>query len=144
MRTSSFADGSVHFLKDSIQSWQFNPATGYPLGVTDNNGIFTLAAGTQLGVYQKLSTRARGEVDQLGSVLRSALLEKRKRFSDLTARGPIPHLRGLATRPFLWRPGRGSEVETVFGKRELSENERFWPGAKHGSFEREFTFPLNY
>ena len=58
----SFADGSVHFLKDSISSWQFNPATGYPLGVTDNNGIFTLAAGTQLGVYQKLSTRALGEV----------------------------------------------------------------------------------
>jgi prepilin-type N-terminal cleavage/methylation domain-containing protein/prepilin-type processing-associated H-X9-DG protein len=58
----AFADGSVHFLKDSIQTWPFNPATGYPLGVTDNNGLFTLAAGTQLGVYQKLSTYGYGEV----------------------------------------------------------------------------------
>jgi prepilin-type N-terminal cleavage/methylation domain-containing protein/prepilin-type processing-associated H-X9-DG protein len=58
----AFADGSVHFLKDSIQSWPFNPATGFPTGVTDTNGVFTLAPGTQFGVYQKLSTRAFGEV----------------------------------------------------------------------------------
>ncbi len=58
----AFADGSVRFLKDSIQSWPYNPATGYPVGVTDNSGVYTLAAGTQMGVYQKLSTRAFGEV----------------------------------------------------------------------------------
>jgi prepilin-type processing-associated H-X9-DG protein len=58
----AFADGSVHFLKDSIQSWAYNPATGYPVGLTDVNGIYTLAPGTQFGVYQKLSTRAGGEV----------------------------------------------------------------------------------
>ena len=58
----AFADGSVRFLKDSIQSWPFNPATGYPTGVTDNAGVYTLAPGTQVGVYQKLSTRAIGEV----------------------------------------------------------------------------------
>jgi prepilin-type N-terminal cleavage/methylation domain-containing protein/prepilin-type processing-associated H-X9-DG protein len=58
----AFADGSVHFLKDSISSWPFNPATGYPLGVTDNAGVFTLAPGTQMGVFQKLSTRNIGEV----------------------------------------------------------------------------------
>jgi prepilin-type N-terminal cleavage/methylation domain-containing protein/prepilin-type processing-associated H-X9-DG protein len=58
----AFADGSVHFLKDSIQSWPFNPATGYPLGVTDTSGVFTLATGTGIGVYQKLSTRAGNEV----------------------------------------------------------------------------------
>ncbi|HKI20083.1 MAG TPA: prepilin-type cleavage/methylation domain-containing protein, partial [Isosphaeraceae bacterium] len=55
-------DGSVHFLKDSISSWPYNPATGFPVGVTDTNGLFTLAPGTQMGVYQKLSTRASGEV----------------------------------------------------------------------------------
>jgi prepilin-type N-terminal cleavage/methylation domain-containing protein/prepilin-type processing-associated H-X9-DG protein len=59
---SAFADGSVHFLKDSISTWQFNPGTGYPLGVTDNNGIMTLATGTRMGVFQMLSTRASGEV----------------------------------------------------------------------------------
>jgi len=58
----AFADGSVRFLKDSIQSWPFNPGTGYPVGVTDNAGVYTLAPGTQVGVYQKLSTRQIGEV----------------------------------------------------------------------------------
>ena len=59
----AFADGSVHFLKDSIQSWPFNATAPYtPIGVTDTGGVFTLAPGTQMGVYQKLSTRAGGEV----------------------------------------------------------------------------------
>jgi len=30
--------------------------------VTDNNGVYTLAPGTQVGVYQQLSTRSIGEV----------------------------------------------------------------------------------
>jgi prepilin-type N-terminal cleavage/methylation domain-containing protein/prepilin-type processing-associated H-X9-DG protein len=60
----AFADGSVHFIKDTISSWPFVPSTGYPLGVSYNsgNGIYTLAPGTQMGVFQKLSTRAGGEV----------------------------------------------------------------------------------
>ena len=58
----AFADGSVHFLKDSISSWPFNPATGFRSGVTDTSGVFTVAPGTQIGVYQKLSTRNIGEV----------------------------------------------------------------------------------
>ena len=59
----AFADGSVHFLKDSIQSWPLSATSPYiPIGVTDNAGVFTLAPGTQLGVYQKLSTRSGGEV----------------------------------------------------------------------------------
>ena len=32
------------------------------MGVTDNSGIFTLAPGTRVGVYQMLSTRAGSEV----------------------------------------------------------------------------------
>jgi prepilin-type N-terminal cleavage/methylation domain-containing protein/prepilin-type processing-associated H-X9-DG protein len=58
----AYADGSVHFLKDSIQSWPYNPANGLPVGVTDNSGVYTLAPGTQVGVYQKLSTRNIQEV----------------------------------------------------------------------------------
>jgi prepilin-type processing-associated H-X9-DG protein len=58
----AFCDGSVHFLKDSISCWPFNPATGFPLGVTDTASVFSLAPGTQLGVYQMLSTRAGNEV----------------------------------------------------------------------------------
>jgi prepilin-type processing-associated H-X9-DG protein len=58
----AFADGSVHFLKESIQSWQFNPATGYPIGVSNTGGVYSLAPGTKMGVYQSLSTRAGNEV----------------------------------------------------------------------------------
>ncbi len=58
----AFADGSVHFLKDSIQSWPISPTTGYPVGVTESNDVFTMAPGTQMGVYQKLTTRAGGEL----------------------------------------------------------------------------------
>ena len=62
-----FCDGSVHFLKDSINTWAYNPATGYPRGVTfsgnvSGGGIYSLAPGTQIGVYQQLSTRSAGEV----------------------------------------------------------------------------------
>jgi prepilin-type N-terminal cleavage/methylation domain-containing protein/prepilin-type processing-associated H-X9-DG protein len=60
----SFCDGSVRFIKDSVSSWAFNPATGYPNGVTNipSTGLYTVVAGTQIGVYQQLSTRAGGEV----------------------------------------------------------------------------------
>ncbi len=58
----AFADGSVHFIKDSISTWAFNPANGYPAGVSQTNGIFTLVPGTQVGVFQMLSTRAGNEV----------------------------------------------------------------------------------
>jgi prepilin-type N-terminal cleavage/methylation domain-containing protein/prepilin-type processing-associated H-X9-DG protein len=58
----AFADGSVRFLKDSINTLPFNPSTGFPTGVTDNQGVFSFAAGTQVGVYQALSTVGNGEV----------------------------------------------------------------------------------
>jgi prepilin-type N-terminal cleavage/methylation domain-containing protein/prepilin-type processing-associated H-X9-DG protein len=57
----AFADGSVRFLKDSIDSWQLG-ATGAPIGVSqDSNGFWSVAPGTRFGVYQALSTRAGGE-----------------------------------------------------------------------------------
>ena len=57
-------DGSVKFLKDTISCWQVNPSTQLPLGVTlDSAGyVYSIAAGTKLGVYQMLSTIAGGEV----------------------------------------------------------------------------------
>ena len=58
----AFADGSVKFIKDTVQSWAMNPNATYPVGVSDNNGVQVIAPGTQLGVYQKLSTKAGGEV----------------------------------------------------------------------------------
>ena len=58
----AFADGSVKFLKDSINSWPIGQGQQYPNGVSDNNGFQMLAPGTQFGLYQKLSTRSGGEI----------------------------------------------------------------------------------
>jgi prepilin-type N-terminal cleavage/methylation domain-containing protein/prepilin-type processing-associated H-X9-DG protein len=59
----AFVDGSVRFLKDSIDSWRLDPATGEPVGLTVNgSGLYVLAPGNQFGIYQALSTRAGGEV----------------------------------------------------------------------------------
>ncbi len=69
----AFCDGSVRFIKNTIQSWSFSTSNtdsygdAMPDGVTYTTGganiyLFTLAPGTQLGVYQKLSTRNGGEI----------------------------------------------------------------------------------
>ena len=60
----AFADGSVRFLKESINSWPVDRITGVAIGVTSADGMFeggapyTIDPGTQLGVYQALSTRS--------------------------------------------------------------------------------------
>jgi prepilin-type processing-associated H-X9-DG protein len=64
----AFCDGSVRFIKDSIQSWPINLTTQLPNGVVYNGSAlgvtqnYSIAAGTQQGVYQSLSTRNGGEV----------------------------------------------------------------------------------
>jgi prepilin-type N-terminal cleavage/methylation domain-containing protein/prepilin-type processing-associated H-X9-DG protein len=62
----AFCDGSVRFIKDSISTMPFDPATGRPNGITGDylyySTPFTIAPGTQFGVYQALSTRNGGEV----------------------------------------------------------------------------------
>ena len=60
-----FCDGSVKFLKESIDSWRIDPTTGSPVGVTappDTNSNYTIATGAKVGVYQALSTIGNGEV----------------------------------------------------------------------------------
>jgi prepilin-type processing-associated H-X9-DG protein len=59
-----FCDGSVRFVKDSIQSVPFDPKTGdVPAFRRDKaTDLFSLAPGAQLGVWQKLSTRNFGDV----------------------------------------------------------------------------------
>jgi prepilin-type N-terminal cleavage/methylation domain-containing protein/prepilin-type processing-associated H-X9-DG protein len=59
----AFADGSVRFISDTINSWPMNAATATPLGVTqDASGLFQLAPGTRFGVFQALTTRAGSEI----------------------------------------------------------------------------------
>ena len=54
-------DGSVRFIKDSIQSWPFDPITGNPAGAAQN-GQGDWVNLPPSGVWQALSTRAGGEV----------------------------------------------------------------------------------
>jgi len=66
----AFCDGSVHFIKDTIQTWPNDSAnfTLSPVGVTFTTPatasatIYTNTTGTPFGVYQALSTKAGGEV----------------------------------------------------------------------------------
>jgi prepilin-type processing-associated H-X9-DG protein len=59
----AFADGSVKFIKDSIDSWDVEPLTATPRGVTrDGFGLFHLAPTTSFHVWQALTTRAYNEV----------------------------------------------------------------------------------
>jgi prepilin-type N-terminal cleavage/methylation domain-containing protein/prepilin-type processing-associated H-X9-DG protein len=58
----AFLDGSVRFLKDSINTWPYNPANGAPTNVSYNSSTGLFSVGPPGGVYQSLSTRAGGEV----------------------------------------------------------------------------------
>jgi prepilin-type N-terminal cleavage/methylation domain-containing protein/prepilin-type processing-associated H-X9-DG protein len=67
----AFLDGSVRFLKETIDCWRIDPATGLPPGIsidpTPIGGNLRVAPGTRFGVYQALSTRNGGEVIDAGS-----------------------------------------------------------------------------
>jgi prepilin-type processing-associated H-X9-DG protein len=59
----AFVDGSVKFIKDTIDSWAVDPRTATPLGVTnDISGLFHLAPETRFHVWQVLTTRAGDEI----------------------------------------------------------------------------------
>ncbi|MFO0950110.1 MAG: DUF1559 domain-containing protein [Isosphaeraceae bacterium] len=55
----AFADGSVRYVQETINSWAADHATGYPVGVSqDAEGRFEAAPGVQFGTYQRHSTRS--------------------------------------------------------------------------------------
>jgi prepilin-type processing-associated H-X9-DG protein len=63
----AFLDGSVRFLKETINCWRIDPASGLPPGISfdpmpPGGAIVRVAPGTQFPVYQALSTRNGGEV----------------------------------------------------------------------------------
>jgi prepilin-type N-terminal cleavage/methylation domain-containing protein/prepilin-type processing-associated H-X9-DG protein len=65
----AFCDGSVRFIKNTINSWGFGQGSAdsygdsMPDGITYNasTGAYTIQPGCRFGVYQALSTRAGGE-----------------------------------------------------------------------------------
>jgi prepilin-type N-terminal cleavage/methylation domain-containing protein/prepilin-type processing-associated H-X9-DG protein len=61
----AFCDGSVRFLKDSIDCWPIDPGTQVALGVpfnSDGTARISINPGAKVGVLQKLSTRNFGDV----------------------------------------------------------------------------------
>ncbi len=61
----AFADGTVRFIKDSIDSWTINPTSKVADGtIYPYNGmsIYGLAPGAKIGVWQALATRAGNEI----------------------------------------------------------------------------------
>jgi prepilin-type N-terminal cleavage/methylation domain-containing protein/prepilin-type processing-associated H-X9-DG protein len=58
----AFLDGSVRFIKETINTWPYNPTNGTPTNVSYNPATGLFSAGPPSGVYQALSTRAGGEV----------------------------------------------------------------------------------
>jgi prepilin-type N-terminal cleavage/methylation domain-containing protein/prepilin-type processing-associated H-X9-DG protein len=63
----AFMDGSVKFIKETIDSWKIDPATSLPPGCTYQAPFYRLSPGTRVPVYQALSTRNGGEVISAGS-----------------------------------------------------------------------------
>jgi prepilin-type N-terminal cleavage/methylation domain-containing protein/prepilin-type processing-associated H-X9-DG protein len=59
----AFCDGSVRFLKETIDSSAFDTSTGLPRGWSlAPSGLYLVAPPGRIGVYQALSTRNGGEV----------------------------------------------------------------------------------
>ena len=59
-----FLDGSVRFIKETVNTWQLDGSTPYPLpvGIAFGNYGEALIGSSQPGVYQALSTRNIGEI----------------------------------------------------------------------------------
>jgi prepilin-type N-terminal cleavage/methylation domain-containing protein/prepilin-type processing-associated H-X9-DG protein len=62
-------DGSVRFVKESIDTWNIDPSTQNPVGVTANcnsscfwGTTWTIATGAKVGIYQAIATKNGGEV----------------------------------------------------------------------------------
>jgi len=54
----AMADGSVRFIKDTIDTWPMDPPSATPLGVIqDANGLFQFTGTARFHVYQALTTR---------------------------------------------------------------------------------------
>ena len=60
----AMADGSVRFLKSTIDSWQIDGVSGLPTGVTRDpvTGTYTISLRAKVGVWQQITTRKGGEV----------------------------------------------------------------------------------
>lgn len=58
----ALADGSVRFIKDTVDSWAIDPETGLPEGIFGSQAQgYSVRPLARVGIYQALSTRNQGE-----------------------------------------------------------------------------------
>jgi prepilin-type processing-associated H-X9-DG protein len=58
----AFVDGSVRFIKDTIDTWTIDPTTGWSLGVTRDVSVWQMGPGAKVGVWQAIGSVNGGEV----------------------------------------------------------------------------------
>jgi prepilin-type N-terminal cleavage/methylation domain-containing protein/prepilin-type processing-associated H-X9-DG protein len=58
----AFVDGSVKFLKDTIQSWPITAGNSPSVSWDSTNSVYRIVPGAVVGTYQALTTRNGGEV----------------------------------------------------------------------------------
>jgi prepilin-type processing-associated H-X9-DG protein len=58
----ALADGSVRFVKETIDTWTMDPTTGMPLNVTRDQSVWIPLPGFKVGVWQALASINGGEV----------------------------------------------------------------------------------
>ncbi len=122
------ADGSVRFIKDTINTMPFSQTTGVPIGLTATaNGscsnsapLYSLLPGNQLGIWQALSTRAGGEVISSDSINRVSIYPTSDRLEH--QKGRNRHVETISTdraRHGSWRLGfgRSSIAASLFVRR---------------------------
>ncbi len=59
---TALVDGSVRFIKDTIDTWTIDPTSGWPQGVTRNVSVWQLGLGAKVGIWQALGSVNGGEV----------------------------------------------------------------------------------
>ncbi len=59
---TAMVDGSVRFIKDTIDTWTIDPTSGWPQGVTRNVSVWQLGLGAKVGIWQALGSVNGGEI----------------------------------------------------------------------------------
>ena len=58
----AMVDGSVRFIKETIDTWKLDPTTGYPAGVTRDASVWQLGPTAHVGIWQAIGSINGGEV----------------------------------------------------------------------------------
>ncbi len=59
---AAMVDGSVRFIKESIDTWSIDPTSGWPQGVTRDVSVWNMGPGARVGIWQALGSVNGGEV----------------------------------------------------------------------------------